>query len=985
MGLQKQNVPINFAGGMNTKVDSKQLPLGTFYEVKNGVYTSPLQLEKRNGYDAKSMEIEDGTTLSDVQSIARQSNTLIATTDSDLYTFAPSLNKWVEKGHVSNLSVENSTVVRNNYNQTKVSMDSTDGMAAYVWKDNRGGCRYSIIDTESNTSFVSDAVLDASAENPKVIARQGAFYFFYTITTTLRYKKVELIDPTTLSSATTVKSNLDSSDPVYDLDTAQNTIYCAFSSTNAGAELALFSIDSTDTASANTYVTSAHPTTTISLYCDPADRLIVSYYDGTVVATTIYPFSITAALLAPTTIETIASVDNISCISPSDKNYVVYYTVTNATASKYTIRSATLTYAGAVGTPAVFLRSVGQASKPIRYNSATYFLVVHDSTLQAAYFLVNGDAQVEGKISPALGGTVLPENSLPKLSSVTDDTFLLVTQVKSQLYSEGGTFFSTLGVNSSLINFVPSINYQDASLGKSLYITGGILRSFDGTNIVEDGFFVYPEGLTASTNNAAGGSMSNGTRLYAAVYAWYDNAGRLQRSSTSISLSTTQAAGGSTQNQLIIVPTLRLTYKTAPIIELYRTENNGTVFYKVTSTTSPTFNDATVDTVTITDTLSDTTLITKELMYTTGGVLDNDQAPNASKIVNWKNRLWLAGLEDSQVLAYSKELVEGGTVEFSDFLRLRISDSVGAITALVVLDDKLIIFKASSIFALAGNGPTSSGAQNDYGTPEQISSDVGCTDLSSIVNTPNGLMFKSQKGIYLLDRGLSTTYIGAEVEVYNSLTVNSGALVPNTNQVRFLTSGDIALVYDYLVERWTIFDNHGGVDAVLIDNTYTYLRNDGQIFEENSSFLDNNESINLQIDTGWISFAGIQGFQRVYKMLALGEFKSAHRLRIQCSYDYLNAVIHEKIIDSEDIVNSTVFGDGATYGSESLYGGEDSLNAYQFRVDMKTQKTQSIRIKIKELQNDVYGEGLAISNLAFEIGVKQGLGKIGQSRIKGVA
>jgi hypothetical protein len=242
-------------------------------------------------------------------------------------------------------------------------------------------------------------------------------------------------------------------------------------------------------------------------------------------------------------------------------------------------------------------------------------------------------------------------------------------------------------------------------------------------------------------------------------------------------------------------------------------------------------------------------------------------------------------------------------------------------------------------------------------------------------------MFKSSKGIYLLNRGVNVSYIGAEVEAYNQYQINAATLVPDRNQVRFLTNDKHCLVYDTYFKKWSVFDNHSGKDAEIISGSYVYLRKDEDlVFKESNEYLDNGDAISLQIDTGWLSFAGVQGFQRVYKMLALGEFFSKHLLRIEAAFDYSNVYTESKSIDSEDFINSKTYGDSSTYGSDTYYGGDSGLNAYQFRVDMKTQKAQSIRIRIKELQNDTYGKGLSLSNLNFEVGLKSGTAKIKQSQ-----
>ena len=74
------------------------------------------------------------------------------------------------------------------------------------------------------------------------------------------------------------------------------------------------------------------------------------------------------------------------------------------------------------------------------------------------------------------------------------------------------------------------------------------------------------------------------------------------------------------------------------------------------------------------------------------------------------------------------------------------------------MDDKLIIFKKDAIYYITGTGPDNTGANGTFSDATFITSTVGCANPSSIVLMPNGIMFQSDKGIWLLDRQLGTTY-----------------------------------------------------------------------------------------------------------------------------------------------------------------------------------------------------------------------------------
>src|SRR5208283_5242873 len=89
--------------------------------------------------------------------------------------------------------------------------------------------------------------------------------------------------------------------------------------------------------------------------------------------------------------------------------------------------------------------------------------------------------------------------------------------------------------------------------------------------------------------------------------------------------------------------------------------------------------------------------------------------------------------------------------------------STGPITALAPMDGNLVIFKKNAIYYINGTGPDNTGANSQYSQPLFISSTVGCINTNSIVFTDSGLIFQSDKGLWLLGRNLSVQYIGAAV------------------------------------------------------------------------------------------------------------------------------------------------------------------------------------------------------------------------------
>lgn len=411
-------------------------------------------------------------------------------------------------------------------------------------------------------------------------------------------------------------------------------------------------------------------------------------------------------------------------------------------------------------------------------------------------------------------------------------------------------------------------------------------------------------------------------------------------------------------SSLVGIPTLRLTDKIATaskvILSVYRTEANQSTFYRCTSLITPIFNDVTVDYIWFTDTVADWVLIGNDQLYTTGGEVENIAAPATSIMTSFKNRLIAVPQENKFQFWYSKQVIPGSPVEFSDVFVQNVDQRGGEITALGVMDDKLIIFKQNSIYYIVGDGPTPAGTFNDFSLPILITSDAGCSNKKSIVVMPEGLMFKSSKGIYLLSRALELKYIGADVEAYNAFDVTSAQLIPTVYEVRFTLTNGVCLVHDYYVDQWSVYTNIAAVDATIFQNKYTYLKANGVILQETpGSYTDNGSFIQLLLTTSWNSFAGLQGYERFYDMLILGDYKSPHTLNIDFSYNFDNSTVQNTQIP--------VLTDPGVY---------------QYRVFPVTQKCEAFKLSIYDTQDASFGEGFDISAIIMRIGIKQGTQKM---------
>lgn len=492
------------------------------------------------------------------------------------------------------------------------------------------------------------------------------------------------------------------------------------------------------------------------------------------------------------------------------------------------------------------------------------------------------------------------------------------------------------------------------------------------------------ENITLGGNIAAqpNGSTNTDAYYYQAVYEWTDNRGLIHRSAPSIPVAVTTTGTGSTYIFTVYVPTLRLTYKIAsPVkITLYRWSAGQQTYYQVTSITQPLLNNTTVDYVTFVDAQSDAQILGNAIIYTTGGVLEDINAPATNIITTFDDRIWMVDAEDQNTWWYSKQVIEGTPVEMSDLLTYYIAPSTaaqgptGPVTAGAPMDDKLISFKQNAIYYTNGTGPDNTGANSAYSQPIFITSTVGCANQQSIVFTDVGLMFQSDKGIWLLGRDLSTSYIGADVENFNSYAVLSAVNVPDTNQVRFTLSNGMTLMYDYFFRQWGTFEGVPAISSCIYEGLHTFINSYGQTYQETPGvYLDGGNPVLMSFTTSWLKLAGLQGYQRAYYFFLLGEYLSPHVLQLGLAYDYNPAVVQAPVIrptnysppGGTDISESPA-------GQQSPAGGPSQVEAW--RVFLSQQRCSAIQLSLQEFfdpsKGAQPGAGFTLSGLQLVAGVK---------------
>lgn len=720
-------------------------------------------------------------------------------------------------------------------------------------------------------------------------------------------------------------------------------------------------------------------------------------YNGMVSGTTIRTdFVSTLTVTAPIGIGTgIVSATTISqrSVGLASKDFIGQYTYTLNSNPTVTVIASILpslpyTLIGIVVYSILEYGDNTQISAIDNTNQATYFLAGQTILYNAGSPAPSGTANVYMRLAYSNGGGYTRSQVLPNITLLNGSYYLpylvadFLTTVNKGTNLPAGTpanaIYTQFGIN--LAKFSINSNGQYSSeIAGALHLTGGQLWEYDGVKPVEHGFHVWPENVSVTTS-ASGGLITAQQYFYVFTYEWTDNAGQLHRSAPSVPVTITTT--GSTSTNTIHVPTLRLTYKLSPNparIVGYRWSTAQQVYYQFTSITAPAINDTTVDSVTITDTKSDLAILGQTLLYTTGGVIEDIAAPASIASALYANRLFLIDAEDQNLLWFSKQVIEAVPVEMSDLLTLYVAPTTGAqgstgpMTALSAMDDKLIIFKKDAIYYINGTGPDNTGANSTFSDPVFITATVGCAVPNSIVLMPNGIIFQSDKGIWLLGRDLSTTYIGAGVEEFNSNVVLSAMAIPGTNQVRFVLDDSTTLMYDYFVQQWGTHTNIEAISATLYQGSHTYLNLLGQVFQETPNmYTDGSEPVLMGLTTSWINVAGLQGYERFYFANLLGTYYSPFKLDVLLAYDYNTSPSQNIIVTPNN--QAKPWGGESVWGGGGPWGGPTEV--FTARIFPDKQKCQSFQVTIQEVYDPSFaqpaGQGLSLSGLALIIGMKKG-------------
>lgn len=997
MPLSEARIPVKFRGGIDTETDPKEVLPARLIALENGQFDEGGSIGKRRGHDSLGTDLLQAAGSSPVSisggvALGKRGSELLHFGADTVYSYQDDLGAWKDAGDLESVALTHRAAIGTPSRQLRPGYAAKDGVGVYSWADTGGGLWYSVVDDDTGRILVAPTQLSATGVSAYVYAIGNTIHITYGTTgLDLRCATISPANPLAgVLGDNVLFSDLDgtSEAPSVFADgtvavfaywvNGVNQIRIGYIAEDGFVGTPVRGFSSPVLHATAGAVAIGGPT--VAYDTSGTGQIMLVYRTSTLVNRAVYSSALALTLADATlysgTAGRMTSMFQVNNDAAGERRCHVF--LENASTSG-TVRHMAVSTVGTQSTLATYYGD-NLCYRPFARGDYVYLTTQRDSTLWNTHFVRRSDGLIVARFLAGLSeGRPLKE--WMRLPNVNGNVVSLPAVWRLRLQSENNDQYTEESIRKVDLDFGAADRAQSVELGESTYVAGaGFLWEYDGEGAVEAGFFYAPDDVTAPTQSIDSGNLATtGVYTYRFAYGWKNARGELEWGP--ISAGTQVTLTGSNDTLTWAIPTYQHTMKTSPrgeaFIGVFRTENGGSLLYLVSSynpndtgDNGYVANDPLAATVSFVDKLSDANLLTREPLYTTGGVLSNDGWENGRVVAVAKNRVFTTDASNGDLVRYSQQHRDLYAVEQPGTLTIRPdAHEGGEITGIGALDDAVIIFRERAIYFVAGPGPLANpSAGGGFTEPQLVTSDVGCSDQRTIATTPVGLVFQSAKGIYLLGRDRQTRYIGAPVEAYNGQTFVSAELIPDRTQVRFLTSSGFSLMWDYRFDQWSTMSNHEGASAVVVGNVYHYLRNDGDTYKESSGYTDGGKRIPLVIETAWLKLAGyLQGFQRIWHALILGEYKSSHVLRLYYQVDYDDGWKGEPFsLDPSAYYDEANYGEG-DYG-EGPYGGSGDTR-YQFRVHIG-EKCEAIRFRFEDLETTTFGAAYELSEMLLTGGIK---------------
>lgn len=972
-GLNWQTLQLSLAGGLETKEDVRASDPRQLDVARDVQYDEFGGAQQRRPFGAVlgGGQIFGGGALANCRRVEPYGDELVLFTDTQVYSWNAQLSKWVSRGTHLAVAVDEQPRFVTTGDQVEADRAELNGTIVYAWTE-AAKVFAAALDKATGSVLVAPTAVSAAVGRPRLVALTTKILLFVDAgSSNLTVRAIDPASPTTgIGGAGTIVTASASAALRYDVVRLHGSDVAAGAVRSNADTYVVFTVSSALAISTSAKARSCTGSIAVShvpVTGGPVQvfRVAGAAISGDVIdVTSLADASTDQAIGSGTSASTQITAAHRSVSNAGVFTCHVFWSSEEDVAASGGISTNTVTTAGVIGTSSSLRVGLGIASRAFDFSGRVYLWTVFAkesgaagmgeplgfrAQLQNTYYLYRDDAFLVAKAAWENAGGFQSTGHLPGVSSTGGSSYAWCG-AERRIIELGSkrTGYSARAPLDVAFSFDDDRARRTASIGRTLYVSGGLLMQYDGAALTEVGFQVYPWFFTSVGSGV--GAQAAGTYSYKATMRWDNATGERERSTTATGESIPNPGA---QRFLFQVSPLNVTRKGAsPAIEFWRTVvdappesqfrlissqdpnasgNNGYLPNDDTAGFSSTFADA----------MSDADLAEKEPFSEDAGDLEHLAPPGASIIFATDTRVFLAGVAGRpDEVWYSRLRGDNEVASFHDGNKAPVPRDGGRITALAFLNEALVVFRESAVYALPGQGVDNLGQGQNFGPANRLSSDVGAASMESVVLTPMGLLFKSRKGWYLLDRSWSARYVGAPVAVFDGDTVHAAHVVEGQHQVRILTDARM-LVWDYHAvtevsplgkwAEWTIAD---GVHATIWQGQHVYLTATGPRIE--STFQATAPDYGEDVETAWIKMQDLQGAARARAVQILGELRSTHLVRVRVARDYQYDDAGEPLWFEDAIFDLSPPGEPVPIAGSAM----------QLRAQLSSSDVQALKVRI---------------------------------------
>lgn len=1013
----RQTVTIPLSNGVDTSQDPKTTSFEHLAVARNCSYQKLGAVNKRNGYRRMPPELlTDQSIMSSSFGLHSLDDALLNSDGQELFSYVSSRGKWHSLGNAPHVFTDNRTVSMTGLDQRNPVSVVVDAMTWIAYEQD-GGVSLVVRDNQSKQNVINDVLVASDANRPVLFSFDGEPVLVFSKDDgisgpALNVCKVQLNKVLNGNFTPEVTIAGQDTNRNYDVAVVSDGFIIAFSSAG-GTNLAkvephqsvflLVALTVTAQGSDVALVVDTQPLTddVMVTSLDSSGQLWFSKVSGVDATVSLGP-SIIALNLGSNALDdpnpssgqmfsvlsgpdrfvsgTITTPERVCQLVGSGTSTVLFQ------ASQIVYRTVLNTALGTATDCEVLSVNADMVSKPFSLLGYSQVALNLSSSFQLSHLTV--DINNGSDLSRS---NVLASGPRTTSTLANHDGTQLVLERSAQFPTEDTSTIAGIGAFGVSALQLNSQTQQSIKFHANLHIPGAIMRSTDGSQVFEDGFLQEPVidqirvltpgefGISGSVAKSANGG--SGTYVYAFTYEWTDAKKQVHESAPSV-LKTVQIPEDGCSVAFLVSPLSHTSRRKVRLVGYRSLERLGdtsasTPLLRFTSVTNPVISIKNSLGNVVVDSNSDDDIRSNRPLYTVANERGNDTRENTppppcSSVAVYGNRMFVLSTDDDDSIFYSKTSVTGEPVNFtSDDFSITVQDDDNEnVTALSANETNLIIYKPTRISHINGRGPTNQGEDNDFGDPVVISSDVGCDQPSSIAIVAqgdgglSGIVFKSRQGFYLLDGGLNTQYIGGPVRDFDSLNVVKAVHVPTSDQIRFLTDSDSAVIFNYRLNQWSTWTNHIAVDGVMVDEQFYYSKPSGVILAETlGEFDDDGEPISLYVETPPVSLAGLSGYVRLDRLWLIGERKGPHTLKMQVAFDNDPSFDPDWIeeFDVDDALSTPEFEEGQEIDFDQPF------NQYEFGMQ-GGKRCRAFKVSIEDVQprDQEPNEGMSLTALTVQ-------------------